>query len=208
MIFLAYITSRYWLDPIPLDPDFADMLPVIKVMNERFLSGHWKHVYDPDSGNLEWYPAHLSSCHVASLCRCGFDETRYALDYRDLLCLFSFVGFLFISADQKKFFYRLSAQIAIAAFLFWWIFSRNDVHGLISMSEEGVVIFYFVLLCSRHYFRECLFIGIAASLCLLSRYSMIGWLIPCLCFWYCRKDFRKADYFFAYGNACFSCCFF
>ncbi len=47
MIFLAYITSRYWFFRIPIDPDYADMLPVIKVMNERFLSGHWKQVYDP-----------------------------------------------------------------------------------------------------------------------------------------------------------------
>src|ERR1017187_4994635 len=25
MLLLAFITSRYWLDQIPLDPDFADM---------------------------------------------------------------------------------------------------------------------------------------------------------------------------------------
>src|SRR5450631_840064 len=37
MAMLAFITSRYWLEKIPLDPDFADMLPVMKVMNERFL---------------------------------------------------------------------------------------------------------------------------------------------------------------------------
>jgi hypothetical protein len=47
MLLLAYITASYWLDLIPLDPDFADMLPVMKVMNERFLHGDWKQVYDP-----------------------------------------------------------------------------------------------------------------------------------------------------------------
>src|SRR5580692_258580 len=47
MLLLAFITSRYWLGEIPLDPDFADMLPVMKVMNERFLHGNWKQVYDP-----------------------------------------------------------------------------------------------------------------------------------------------------------------
>ena len=47
ILILAFITSRYWLDLIPLDPDFADMLPVMKVMNERFLHGEIKHVYDP-----------------------------------------------------------------------------------------------------------------------------------------------------------------
>ena len=47
MVLLAYITASYWLDLIPLDPDFADMLPIMKVMNERFLHGDWKQVYDP-----------------------------------------------------------------------------------------------------------------------------------------------------------------
>src|SRR5258705_5473198 len=28
MLVLAYFTSRYWMDRIPLDPDFADMLPI------------------------------------------------------------------------------------------------------------------------------------------------------------------------------------
>src|ERR1700724_3026404 len=46
MLLLAFITSGYWLDLIPMDPDYADMLPIIKVMNERFLHGDWKHVYD------------------------------------------------------------------------------------------------------------------------------------------------------------------
>jgi len=47
MLLLAFITSSYWLDMIPIDPDFADMLPIMKVMNERFLHGDWKQVYDP-----------------------------------------------------------------------------------------------------------------------------------------------------------------
>src|ERR1700688_2598842 len=42
ILLLAFITSRYWLDLIPLDPDFADMLPIMKVMNERLLHGEWK----------------------------------------------------------------------------------------------------------------------------------------------------------------------
>ena len=34
----------------PLDYRNADMLPVIKIMNERFLHGEWKHVYDSIPG--------------------------------------------------------------------------------------------------------------------------------------------------------------
>src|SRR5215467_349673 len=39
MLLLAYVTSSYWLDMIAIDPDYADMLPIMKIMNERFLHG-------------------------------------------------------------------------------------------------------------------------------------------------------------------------
>src|SRR5260221_1065397 len=46
MVVMAYIVANYWFYLIPIDIDYADMLPVIKVMNERFVAGQWKHVYD------------------------------------------------------------------------------------------------------------------------------------------------------------------
>src|SRR5580765_3583292 len=46
MSVMAFIVARYWFDLIPIDIDFADMLPIIKVMNERFVAGEWRHVYD------------------------------------------------------------------------------------------------------------------------------------------------------------------
>ena len=71
------------------------------------------------------------------------------------------------------------------------------------MSEEGVVIFYFVLLCLSIISGNALFMGLTASLCLLSRYSMIGWLIPCLMYFVARKDFRRLFIFSVTGILCF-----
>ena len=87
--------------------------------------------------------------------------------------------------------------------MFWWIFSRNEVHSLITMSEEGVVIFYFVLLCLSIISGNAFLMGITASLCLLSRYSMIGWLFPCLIYYIFRKEFRKLIIFSLTGILCF-----
>jgi hypothetical protein len=70
------------------------------------------------------------------------------------------------------------------------------------MSEEGVVIFYFVLLCVAIISGNALFMGITASICLLSRYSMIGWLVPCMMYFAARKDFRKLIIFSVTGAAC------
>src|SRR5216117_585762 len=44
---LSYELARRIMDNTPLQYTDADMLPVMKVMGERFWSGHWKQVYQP-----------------------------------------------------------------------------------------------------------------------------------------------------------------
>jgi hypothetical protein len=202
MLLLAYFTSRYWMDQIPLDPDFADMLPIIKVMNERFLSGEWKHVYDPIpeiwNGTRPIYlPAMWFPYAPAVIMKL---DMRW-ITVTALLLSFSIVLFMIRLRGNRYFGY---GQIAIAAVLFWWLFARNDVHGLISMSEEGVVIFYFVLLSLAIISDNAFLMGFVASCCLLSRYSMIGWLGPCLVFYAFQRDYRKLIIFSVTGMACFA----
>ena len=35
-----------WMEDAPLDYHEGDMLPIIKIMSQRFLNGNWRHVYD------------------------------------------------------------------------------------------------------------------------------------------------------------------
>lgn len=200
MLFSAFITSRYWMEHIPLDPDFADMLPIMKVMNERFLQGHWRQVYDPIpeiwNGTR---PIYLPAMWFPYLPAIALKLDMRWVTVVSVLAVFTIIGALIRIRKNKYFGY---GQIAIAAILFWWIFSRNDVHGLISMSEEGVVIFYFVFLTLAIISGNPLLMGITASLCILSRYSMIGWLIPCLIFFIAKKNFRKLIIFLVTGTTC------
>lgn len=197
MIFLAYITARYWFFRIPIDPDYADMLPVIKAMNERFLSGHWKHIYDPISEI--WNGARPVYLPAMWLPYSGAVLLKLDMRWITVLALlFSFAGFLFILQIRKNSFYPY-LLIAGAGMLFWWIFSRDDVHGVISLSEEGPVILYYVLLCFAIASGNIYFIAVAASLCLLSRYSMIGWIIPFLLTLVLKKEYRKVVIFSLMG---------
>jgi hypothetical protein len=200
MLFFAFITSRYWLEHIPLDPDFADMLPIMKVMNERFLQGHWRQVYDPIpeiwNGTR---PIYLPAMWLPYLPAIVLKLDMRWVTVVSLLVVFAIIGALIQIRKNKYFGY---GQMVVAAILFWWIFSRNDVHGLISMSEEGVVIFYFVLLTLAIISGNPFFMGVTASLCMLSRYSMIGWLIPCLIFFIAKKNFRKLIIFAVTGASC------
>jgi hypothetical protein len=193
MIFLAYITSRYWLFRIPIDPDYADMLPVIKVMNERFLSGHWKQVYDPIAeiwnGTRPIYLPAMWLPYSSTILM------KMDMRWMTVLCiLLSFGSFLWVLRLSKNSFYSY-LLMAVAAMFFWWIFSRDDVHGLISLSEEGPVILYYVLLCFAIVSGNIYFIGIAASLCLLSRYSGIGWILPFLLLLIAGKKYKKTVLF-------------
>jgi hypothetical protein len=201
MLLLAFITSRYWLDLIPLDPDFADMLPIMKVMNERLLHGEWKHVYDPIPEIWNGArPIYLPAMWVPYLSAVALN-----MDIRWITVMFVLLSFIIVIIlirirKNKYFGYSL---IAITGVLYWWIFARNEVHSLISLSEEGVVIFYFVLLTIAIISGNAFIMGLTASLCLLSRYSMIGWLVPCLIFFTLRKDFRKLIVFSLTGIFCF-----
>ncbi len=200
MLLLAYITASYWLDLIAIDPDFADMLPIMKVMNERFLHGDFRQVYDPIPEI--WHgtqPIYLPGMWIpyAPAIAIGFDMRWITV----ISLLLSFTLVLLFIRLRNNLVYGIG-QLLILAVLFWWLFSKNEVHSLITMSEEGVVIFYFVLLCVAIISGNAVFIGITASICLLSRYSMIGWLLPCLMFFAARKDFRRLIIFSVTGTTC------
>ena len=201
MVLLAYITASYWLDLIPLDPDFADMLPIMKVMNERLLHGDWKQVYDPIpeiwNGTR---PIYLPAMWIPYVPAIALRVDMRWVTVISLLLSFAIILTAIRIRENRYYGYGL---LVIMGILFWWLFSRNDVHSLVSMSEEGVVIFYFVLLCLSIISGNALFMGLCASLCLLSRYSMIGWLIPCLMYFVARKDFRRLLIFSATGILCF-----
>jgi hypothetical protein len=193
MIFLAYITARYWLFSIPVDPDFADMLPVIKVMNERFLEGHWKQVYDPIAEI--WNGTRPIYLPAMWLPYAGAILLKTDMRWITVICLLlSFAGFLWVLRLRKNSLYPY-LLIPAAAMLFWWIFSRDDVHGVISLSEEGPVILYYVLLSLAIVSGNIYFIAVATSLCLLSRFSAAGWIIPFLLIMIFRKEYRKVMLF-------------
>lgn len=201
MLILIFITSRYWLDMIPIDPDYADMLPIMKVMNERFLHGNWKQVYDPIQEIWNGTrPIYLPAMWIPYSPAIVLHIDMRWVTIVSLLFAFLVILFLIRIRGNKYFGY---AQIAISAMLFWWIFSRNDVHSLITMSEEGVVIFYFIIMTLAIISGNAFMMGLAASLCMLSRYSLIGWIIPCLFFFAIRKDYRKLVVFTMTGTVCF-----
>jgi hypothetical protein len=191
MIGMSFIVARYWFDLIPIDIDYADMLPVIHVMNERFINGQWRHVYDTipeiwNGTNPVYLPAMWLPFSPAVL-------FNFDMRWITVACLvFAFSAFLFrLDFNNKTI--RSYLLVVIAGLLFWWLFAHDDSHGLLSMSEEGVVIFFHVILVLALFSGNIVFIAIATSLCMLSRYLMIGWIPAFILYLILNK--RKKDIF-------------
>jgi hypothetical protein len=181
-----YSWCLYWFDELPIDISNADMLPIIKVMAERFLAGQHSHVYDPIP--TIWHgvqPIYLPAMwlpYVPAIAM-GIDMRWIAI----AALLFAFGAFVILYKPANT---RSSFFLGVLAFLlFWWIVADNTP-GIVSVSEEGIVIGYYVFLVLALVSGKPWLTGIAISLCVLSRYALAGW-IPAYLLWLILQKKRK-----------------
>jgi hypothetical protein len=195
-----YTLCRFWFDEIPLDINYADMLPIIKVMDQRFLAGHWNHIYDtiPSIWNGV-QPIYLPSMWQPFTLAVLLDIDMRWITVAGLL--FSFGIFLFIYRPKVRSYTSFLTGV-LAFLLFWWIFA-DDTPGVISVSEEGVVIAYYVLLVLALLSGNVWLTGIAVSLCMLSRYALVGWIPAYLLYLFLHRKGKQAVLFSLVGLACF-----
>ena len=173
-----YSWALIWFDEYPIDITNADMLPIIKVMCERFLAGQHSHVYDPIP--TIWHgvqPIYLPAMWLPYV-----PAVAMGIDMRWITIaglLFSFGVFIVLykpSGSRAAFF-----TVVLAFLLFWWI-AADNTPGIISVSEEGVVIGYYVFLVLALVSGKPWLTAIAISLCMLSRYALVGW-VPAYILW-------------------------
>jgi hypothetical protein len=180
--------AAQWMEDDPIAVKDADMLPVIKVMSQRFLQGHWRQVYAiiPEIWNgmkpiylpAMWLPFSLpEALHI---------DVRWIT----VISLFiSFSVFILLFKPYEKDLKMLF--LAIAAFvLFWWLFT-DETSGLVAYTEEGVVLVYYVLLVLALLKGNYWLIGLAISFCALSRYSFAGWIPALFIYLLLQKQWKK-----------------
>ena len=196
---IAISSASYkWMEDAPLDYHEGDMLPIIKIMSQRFISGHWHQVYDviPEIwGGMQpiYLPAMwLPFCIPVLL---GID-----IRWMTVLVLF-IVTALFIWRLQIQ--HKKAPYLLFAAFLLlWWLLSAENA-GLIPYTEEGVVIGFYSLLAIALTKKNAWFIGIATTFCILSRYAIIGWLPAMIIYFTYNKNYKKLFQFCLIGLICF-----
>ena len=197
-VFLYWLSNSI-INENSLDFHNADMLPVIKKMDQRFLNGQWKHVYDniPELWNGT-QPIYLPAMWVPFA-----PAVALNIDVRwiTVACLF----FVFAATTLILSFKQKSSYIIllIAGILLCWLLLEDDTHSLISFSEEGPVVLHYFLLVFALVSENIFFIGIAACLCMLSRYSLVGWLPAFFIFLLINKKNKQAFIFTFLGMLSF-----
>jgi hypothetical protein len=73
--------------------------------------------------------------------------------------------------------------------LLTWYHVDED-NGVIELTEEGVVFFYYALLVTAIILLNPWLLGISVALCLLSRYSFIGWIPFAILYFLLKREYK------------------
>jgi hypothetical protein len=194
---VVYFLAKYRMGDALIDINNADMLPIIRVMNQRFVNGNWKTIYDP----IPEIWNGIRPIYLPAMWLPFSTATYFNFDMRWITVIglfFGFTSFLLIFHQRVNSF--SFACFLISSVLFCWLFTEQT-NGFISMTEEGVVVAYYVLLVLAIYSQNMMLIGFAASLCMLSRYAFIGWIPAFLVFLLIYKKRKQALIFSIAGWA-------
>ena len=207
MALATWSWCQYWFEEMPIDITNADMLPIIKVMGERFLAGQHGHVYDI----IPWIWKGTQPIYLPAMWLPYVPAIFVGLDMRWIAVaglLFAFAVFIFLYRPvqppvQARPGRYTSFLLGVLAFLlFWWLVADNTA-GIVSVAEEGMVIGYYVLLVLALLSRRPWLTGLAISLCMLSRYALVGW-IPAYLLWLAlERKWRDLSVITLMGMLCF-----
>ncbi len=180
---VSYQAARNIMDGTPLRIEYADMLPIIGVMCQRFLSGGFNQVYAPIPEIWNGVqPIYLPAMWLPF---CASFLFRFDMRWTTVACIWGCVSLCVLPLWERiKLIPFYAASLALL--LAWLHFEKTN--NVIRLTEEGVVFFYYSLLTVALLSGRAWTIGIAAALCLLSRYALIGWLpFAILCLLYKRQ---------------------
>ena len=170
MVLAVFHHSKKILSSVNIDYRMADMLPVIDKMSLRYLQGDPVYSIIPEIwGGMQpiylpamWIPFSMS--HILDI------DMRW-------ISIIAILGgcALMILALKKQCLSSLNlVTVGIPIVLIWTMITTYD-HTLISISQEGVVIGYYLLLSYALIVRNWWLVGLSIGLCLMSRYSLAPW---------------------------------
>ncbi len=185
VLIVMYRFSKEFFLYNPLNYKESDMLPIIKVMCERFVSFKIKDVYQPI--NEIW--GGTKPIYLPALWMPFSIPTLLHIDIRWLSVSLFFLIFAYpiwrLNLNKEG----STLMIASIFILFWYLFSVEDAN-LIIYTEETVVITFYLLLAVTIIHRQKYLMAIVITLCLFSRYAFIGWIPALIIYSLYKKDWK------------------
>lgn len=167
----------------PLDYRKADMLPIMDIMSKRFLNGQGVYAIIPEIwGGMQ--PIYLPAMWLPfTISEIGAFDMRWVTSG---LLFSATIAIIYKSSSQK---FSLAMTI-LFSILIWAILLVSDLNFLM-LTEEGIVVFYYVFLGLMLLSKNPYWLGLAMSLCVLSRYALAPWLVMYLAalFFYHHRGF-------------------
>ncbi len=169
----------------PLDYTFADMLPIIQIMGERWLAGEEVYAVIPEIWN-GMQPIYLPVMWLSYVPAILLDiDVRFINLF--FIALASGVALQFGRTKQghQQWWVYLPLLILLSYILITYT-------TFITITEEPVVVGFYALLGYSVYQKRTGWIVVALAGCLLSRYALIFWAGTYLIYMLWQEDRRKA----------------
>lgn len=166
VIIFAFCPSLY--KKIPIDPKTADMIPILSVMAERYISG--QNVYAFIQVSDPMYPIYLPMLWIPFMV-----SSAFKFDPRWLIEVFLSAGIILtLYATPKKKLRPGQLLVLIPLFMLVWGITNKEI-TLITMTQEGIVIAYYMFfaLVLIRFHRNPYLTSTAITLCLLSRFTLL-----------------------------------
>lgn len=176
---LVVITALQKFKAVPIDYHFADMLPSIELYARKFLTGRDVYENTPEIWGKR-LPPYLPFVWLPYLTAVsgGFD-LRWISVGAFLTSLLMVLLQCSFAMNKRN---RLGIVLLMLALFLLTNFLVHHASEFFTMSYEGVIVFYFVMLCMAVISKNHYFIGLAISFCLLSRFSILFWVPTYLLF--------------------------
>lgn len=185
--FICYHSNNIFRE-IPINYRVADMLPIMKIMSQRFLDGDDVYAIIPEIWE-GMQPIYLPAMWMPFTIPTAFNiDVRWACSLALIIGIFLVLKS--IDNPNKPIGMKSLLVYIPIVFIVWGIMKEDFV--LLPMSEELVVVFYYALLAYSVHQQKAILIAVSLCLCALSRYSLLPWAIMFMVYYIFWIDSRKA----------------
>lgn len=194
-----YLESIPLFNEIPIDYRLADMLPILKIMCQRFMAGEQVYAIIPEIwGGMQ--PIYLPALWIPLLPATYFD---WELRWTSMFLFVAGLGLILAtakgrSAKKEKTNATTLSKVSLNTIIVLvplFILGHDMMKyesRFFAMTEESIVVFYYLLLAYAVAKEKTVLTAIALSLCMLSRYSLAIWAIMYVAYIFFYKERSKA----------------